>query len=184
MALEGHHHSNSVSSSISNQMALPATVVGRLVTPQTSATTRDRNVEVVASMDTIQKMCTAKRVDQVEDMELPPGSGAEDETEEEDPLLNVQMVKPFHKAGIQLALRVAGQPLTMELDTGASVSLVSKQTWKNTQVPMFDPLRNAAENILRGGPKSSGLVYRGGVLWRTDLSSTPRCGRQPWTFLV
>ena len=48
------------------------------------------------------------------------------------PLLNIRMVKPSsYKSGIQLDLRVRGKPLQMELDTGASVSLISKATWKN-----------------------------------------------------
>ena len=102
----------------------------------------------------IQKMCTAQRVDQVDEDGFSQGSGR-DSDDGIAPLLNIQVVKPNpYKAGIQLNLHVGGKPLTMELDTGASVSLISKKTWKNTlKSPPLSPseikLKTYSEEALK-----------------------------------
>ena len=43
-------------------------------------------------------------------------------------LMNIRLVQS--KAGIMLDLTVEAQPLQMELDTGASVSIISEKAWK------------------------------------------------------
>jgi len=59
-------------------------------------------------------MCTAQRVDQVDEGGFSLGSGREI-GDGIAPLLNIQVVKPNpYKAGIQLNLRVEGKLLTME----------------------------------------------------------------------
>ena len=99
--------------------------VARQATTQTGVTTERRHAEPVVIR--IQKMCKTR---------LGVGAvGEESEQEEEDdalPLCNIQLVTPAaRREAITIPLQVAGQPLTMELDTGACVSLVSKKTWKN-----------------------------------------------------
>ena len=50
--------------------------------------------------------------------------------EDELPLMNIRLVKPIPcKAGLTMDVAIDGQPLVMELDTGASVSIVSEVTW-------------------------------------------------------
>ena len=87
----------------------------------------------------IAKMCRSKKL-------LPPsrphpkvefvGQEGEEAKElptdpEEFPLMNIRVVKPtLSHAGIMLDLVVEGKPLRMELDTGASVSIISEKTWK------------------------------------------------------
>ena len=47
--------------------------------------------------------------------------------------MNIQVVKlvlSAHQIGIMLDLKVSTKPLRMELDTGASVTIVSDKTWK------------------------------------------------------
>lgn len=75
----------------------------------------------------IAKMCRDRRIHQVgEEEELSEGENTEDL-----PLLNIQVVKRgSYKAGIGVDLSVDGKALKMELDTGASVSIVSKKTWQ------------------------------------------------------
>lgn len=51
--------------------------------------------------------------------------------EDEDVLLHVKAVGPAAAKGrILIALKVDNIPLTMELDTGASVSVITLETWK------------------------------------------------------
>ena len=53
------------------------------------------------------------------------------ETSDDLPMLNIQMVKPtLSQSGIFLDLHVEGKPVKMELDTGASVSIISEKTWQ------------------------------------------------------
>ena len=88
----------------------------------------------------ISKMCRSKkpagrqrggqRTDFVEQEDEEPASNASSDLDDM-PLMNIQAVKPtMSKAGIMLDLAVEGSPLQMELDTGASVSIVSEKTWK------------------------------------------------------
>ena len=78
----------------------------------------------------IARMCKDRGVHQVGEEE--PRSSAEEEGSEDPALFNIQLVKPrSYKAGIRVDTRIEGKALAMELDTGASVSIVSKKTWKN-----------------------------------------------------
>lgn len=46
-------------------------------------------------------------------------------------MYNIAAVEPINsKSGFQVALEIDGKALEMELDTGASVSLVSQRIWK------------------------------------------------------
>ena len=48
-------------------------------------------------------------------------------------LMNIQVVKPVlsaHQGGIMLDVKLGTKPLRMELDTGASVTIVSDKTWR------------------------------------------------------
>ena len=63
-----------------------------------------------------------------------PKSG-EDSTEspgEELPLMHIHTIQPkVHKKGALLVdINLDGKPLSMEVDTGASVSLISEATWR------------------------------------------------------
>ena len=78
----------------------------------------------------IARMCKDRGVHQVKEEE--PRSSVEEEGSEDPALFNIQLVKPrSYKAGIRVDIRIEGKALAMELDTGASVSIVSKKTWKN-----------------------------------------------------
>ncbi len=49
------------------------------------------------------------------------------------PLFNIQVVKPHQgQSGILVDLKIEGEPVVMELDTGASVSIMAESTWKKT----------------------------------------------------
>ena len=53
------------------------------------------------------------------------------DTSDDLPMLNIQMVKPtLSQSGVFLDLHVEGKPVKMELDTGASVSIISEKTWQ------------------------------------------------------
>ena len=56
-----------------------------------------------------------------------------EEDEEYDlPLLHIRMVKPYVlQTGIMLDMQIDGKPLLMELDTGASMSIISEATWRS-----------------------------------------------------
>ena len=58
----------------------------------------------------------------------------EADVDEELPLWNIATILPTNKtpAGYVVTLEVDSKPLRMELDTGASVSLISAETWNNT----------------------------------------------------
>ena len=59
-----------------------------------------------------------------------PGEDSVLSDSEDIPLLNIQAVKPMlSKPGIMLDITVDARPLQMELDTGASVSIISERTW-------------------------------------------------------
>ena len=51
--------------------------------------------------------------------------------EEEDVLLNIKTAQTTRKGQILVGLHVGDCPLTIELDTGATVSVVSQKTWQN-----------------------------------------------------
>ena len=70
-------------------------------------------------------MCTTSRVAQVEEPN-DQGSDVDEQEEEEDVLLHVKAVGPKAAKGrILVSLQVDDHHITMELDTGASVSVVS-----------------------------------------------------------
>ena len=53
--------------------------------------------------------------------------------EDELPLFNISVVKPSCPGGaFNVEVMIDRKPVVMELDTGASVSLVSEKTWKAT----------------------------------------------------
>jgi len=80
-------------------------------------------------------MCTAQRVDQVDEDGFSQGSGR-DSDDGIAPLLNIQVVKPNpYKAGIQLNLHVGGKPLTMELDRGHLSPLYRRRHGKTHSSP-------------------------------------------------
>ena len=101
---------------------------------------KDKRCRSCGKQGHIARVCKSKpagrRVDRVEKEESPPASDPASESEDETsslPLLNIQVVssRPLaYKKGIMVNLHVNGKPLEMELDTGASVSLVSQKTWK------------------------------------------------------
>ena len=72
-------------------------------------------------------------------------AGLEDSEEgmEELPLMHIRMVKPtMSPAGIMLDLSIEGRILSMELDTGASMSIVSEKIWKEIlKSPTLSPSR-------------------------------------------
>ena len=72
----------------------------------------------------IQRMCPNRRVALVEEDNV-----EDSQDEEEDVLLNIKTVQTTRKGQILVGLHVDDCPLTMELDTGASVSVVSQKTW-------------------------------------------------------
>lgn len=90
----------------------------------------------------IARMCrttraTLQRANVVQEEDQPPEDDLEFPTgpreQEEMPLFNVSVVKPAtSQAGFTVELIVDQKPLVMEIDTGASVSLVSEETWKKT----------------------------------------------------
>ena len=66
------------------------------------------------------------------------GEGS-DSGSEDLPMMNIQVVKPTSaKMGIMLDLTLDGNPVQMELDTGASLSIISEKMWRsNLQVPVL-----------------------------------------------
>ena len=79
----------------------------------------------------IQKMCKNRQLALVEEPDLEDAPDTQDEEYEEDVLLHVKAVGPAAGKGrILVSLHVDNRPLTMELDTGASVSVISQKTWK------------------------------------------------------
>ena len=54
-------------------------------------------------------------------------------------MMNIQVVKPTSaKMGIMLDLTLDGNPVQMELDTGASLSIISEKMWRSTlQAPVL-----------------------------------------------
>ena len=96
-------------------------------------------------------------------------TGSEVESDEEElPLLNIQTVQPTTARGALLVrVKVEGKPLTLELDTGASVSLMSEGTWKklfpDQQLPP-SPVRlrtYTGERITVCGQKTLSVEYEG-----------------------
>ena len=82
----------------------------------------------------IAKMC--KRAGRTDFLQ--GGVDADDDTPEEEPLdesemplMNIQVVKPMSSpSGLMIEMVIDGKPLSMELDTGASVSIISEDVWK------------------------------------------------------
>ena len=78
--------------------------------------------------------------------------GRSPEGQEDMPLFMIQTVKGKPETGITVEPEVNGVPLEIELDTGASVSIVLETTWKDrfAGVPAGEN-RYSVENLYRGG---------------------------------
>ena len=66
-------------------------------------------------------------------MEQDESSSSDRQEQEEVSLLNILIAKSLPgKAGVMVDVSVDGKQLKMEVDTGASVSIVSETTWKKS----------------------------------------------------
>ena len=75
-------------------------------------------------------MCKQSKTERTHLVEEPEVTSNTEPTDEL-PLMNIQLVKPESSpAGLMVTVTVDSKPLQMELDTGASVSLVSEATWR------------------------------------------------------
>ncbi len=102
-------------------------------TPLIGAVSEARSVEPVARGH-IAKMCQSKkpthyvgREGDSQDGDAPEGDASGGDSDAEF-LFNIKTLNTC-KAGIMLELTIERKPLSMELDTGAAMTIVSERTW-------------------------------------------------------
>ena len=94
--------------------------------------------------------------------------------------MNIQVVKPVlsaHQGGIMLDVKLGTKPLRMELDTGASVTIVSDKTWREElggggSVEVRSPI----EDLHRTEFESLGREECACRVWRPSEDTASLCG--------
>ena len=89
-------------------------------------------------------------------------------------IVRVHAVSPSVPRSYKVSLEINKIPITMELDTGASVSLVSEATW--TDKTTVTTLHFISAKLPKQKPESAGAVTGGGQCAWEGSQPTAHCG--------
>lgn len=87
-------------------------------------------------------------------------SNSDSEEESVEYLAFIKKIKPRKEPPIELKIKVQGKELSMEVDTGASVSVVGETTWREMWGPTLLPLKPADVRLRTyTGPESQWQLW-------------------------